>query len=116
MARRFRLIRDDHDTVNGPGEVAEGILFGSGKVAINWSARPQSLQTFDNMADLLSVQQRNGITRIQWLDSEDQPTPRIQASGLVKLQRASEVLSGMLGSHRARISEDQHSVVMVLQH
>jgi hypothetical protein len=116
MARRFVLIRDDHDTVNGPGAVAEGILFASGKVAINWTTRPQSVQMLDTMADLLTVQDRNGITRIKWLDADDQPAPRIETSGLARMQRMSSNLDAMLGSTRAVVTEEKHAVVMVLAH
>ena len=114
MAKRFLLIRDDHDSVNAPGAVAEGIMFQSGKVALNWIARPQSLQTFDSVADLMLIQERNQITRIQWLDLDD-AMPRIQASGVQRLQRAQEQLSVILGQTSGVIREEAHSMVFAVR-
>lgn len=115
MARRFLLVRDDHDVVNAPGAVAEGILFTSGKVAINWTARPQSLQTFDSMADLMAVQDRNGITRVQWMDQESHTLPRVMTPRSAKLQRLTEHLDAMLGAEHVQVREQNHAVMVVMQ-
>lgn len=118
MARRFVLIRDEHDSVNPPGIVAEGVVFDSSRVAINWTGKPYSTQVFDNMSDLMAVQKRNGVTRIQWVDTEQgEVTPR--SAGAPKLLAAREQLSVFLGrsstpgSHS--VSEDHGGVLVVLE-
>lgn len=117
MARRFLLVRDDHDVVNAPGAVAEGVLFTSGKVALHWRGHPQSIQTFDNMADLMAVQDRNGITRIQWLDQEIHDTPKVMTSRSAKLNRLSESIDAMLGQEPVTVRPGgQGSMLLVLHH
>ena len=103
MARRFVLIRDEHDGVNEPGVVAEGILFRSGKVSLNWVSHPHSVHTYDTLADLMMVQNKNGITRIQWIDSSDTEI-RVQSVGRQRLQSAQEHLGSILGQTLQRIS------------
>ena len=115
MARRFYLVRDDHDVVNAAGQVAEGILFSSGKVALNWKAKPSSLQTFDSMADLMTVQDRNGITRVQWLDQEPQAPTRVVPRS-EKLRRLDESLNAILGSESVQVRAEAHSVLVLAAH
>lgn len=115
MARRFYLVRDDHDVVNSAGQVAEGILFSSGKVALNWIAKPSSLQTFDSMADLMAVQDRNGITRVQWQDSEPQSTARVTPRS-EKLRRLDESMRAILGSEPVQVRSEGHSVLVLASH
>ena len=103
MARRFVLIRDEHDGVNKPGVVAEGILFQSGKVSINWTLHPHSVHTCDTLADLMIVQDKNGITRIQWIDGSEAMI-RVQSVGRQRLQSAQEHLGSILGQTIQRMS------------
>lgn len=103
MARRFVLIRDEHDGVNSPGVVAEGILFQSGKVSINWVSHPHSVHTYDTLADLMVVQNKNGITRIQWLDGSEMEV-RVQSVGRQRLQNAQEHLGSILGQAIQRVT------------
>lgn len=115
MARRFYLVRDDHDVVNAAGQVAEGILFSSGKVALNWKSKPSSLQTFDSMADLMAVQDRNGITRVQWLDQETQPPVRVVPRS-EKFRRLDESLHAIIGSERVHVRAEVGGVLVVAPH
>lgn len=108
-ARRFVLVRQDHDAVNPPGVVAEGIVFSSGRVALSWTTPPHSLQTFDNIADLMQVQAANHVTRIQWVDSSAQEV-KVRSPQAQKLQAAQEILAGMLGSTPVSIAEVRRGV------
>ena len=115
MARRFALIRDEHDPMNAPGVVAEGVVFASGKVALNWTTKPHSIQTFDSMADLMVVQRKNTITRIQWLDKEAHTgLPAARTAGIHRLHAAQDTLQAMLGKGQAEVNEEDHGVLIVL--
>jgi hypothetical protein len=97
MSRRFILVRDDCDGINEPGVVAEGVLFTCGKATLNWTTKPHSVQVFDTMNEVINIQRRNNMTRIQWVDSEVRDPERPRPSGLYKLQalqgRVSELMS-----------------------
>ena len=117
MARRFVLIRDEQDSINPPGIVAEGVVFDSTRVVINWTTKPYSTQVFDNLSDLLAIQKHNGVTRIQWVDATQDPiTPR--PHGAPKLRAAQEQLSVLLGRPQGghTVSADQGGVLVVLGH
>ena len=119
MARRFVLIRDEHDSVNPPGIVAEGVVFDSTRVAINWTTKPYSTQVFDNLSDLMAVQERNGVTRIQWVDTEQGAPVSVRPAGAQKLMAARDQLSVFLaqrnpsGAHPT-LSEADGGVLVVL--
>lgn len=119
MSRRFVLIRDAHDAVNPPGIVAEGVVFDSTRVAINWTTKPYSTQVFDNLPDLMAVQERNGVTRIQWIDTDQGAPVSVRPAGAQKLMAARDQLSVFLaqrnprGAHPA-LSEADGGVLVVL--
>ena len=119
MSRRFVLIRDEHDAVNPPGIVAEGVVFDSTRVAINWTTKPYSTQVFDNLPDLMAVQERNGVTRIQWIDTDQGAPVSVRPAGAQKLMAARDQLSAFLaqrnpsGAHPA-LSEADGGVLVVL--
>ena len=119
MARRFVLIRDEHDAVNPPGIVAEGVVFDSTRVAINWTTKPYSTQVFDNLPDLMAVQERNGVTRIQWIDTDQGAPVSVRPAGAQKLMAARDQLSAFLaqrnpsGAHPT-LSETDGGVLVVL--
>lgn len=119
MSRRFVLIRDEHDAVNPPGIVAEGVVFDSTRVAINWTTKPYSTQVFDNLPDLMAVQERNGVTRIQWIDTDQGAPVSVRPAGAQKLMAARDQLSVFLaqrnprGAHPA-LSEADGGVLVVL--
>jgi hypothetical protein len=69
--RRFVLVRsEDVSGVSGIGEVAQGVLFDTGKVVIAWTRTPSSIDIYDSVADLLAIHGHVGRTRIRWLDDE----------------------------------------------
>lgn len=107
MCRRFTLVRDEHDGINQPGVVAEGVVFESGKVALNWMQRPHSIQTFDTIADVIAVQRQNGVTRISWVDHRDnRPSETsVQKHGMEQLREARAALSGLLGEEHVLVSQ-----------
>ena len=119
MSRRFVLIRDAHDAVNPPGIVAEGVVFDSTRVAINWTTKPYSTQVFDNLPDLMAVQERNGVTRIQWIDTDQGAPVSVRPAGAQKLMAARDQLSVFLAQRnppgaRPALSEADGGVLVVL--
>jgi len=69
--RRFMLVRsEDISGVSGTGDVAEGVVFHTGKVVIAWTRQPSSIDIYDSVDDLLAIHGHGGRTRIRWLDDE----------------------------------------------
>ncbi len=69
--RRFVLVRsEDVSGVSGTGEVAQGVLFSSGKAVIAWIRTPTSIDIYDSLEDLLTIHGHAGRTRVRWLDGE----------------------------------------------
>jgi hypothetical protein len=112
MAKRFNLVRDDHDSHNEPGVVAEGVVFESGKVVINWTSKPSTIATYDSLADLMVIQNKNGITRIQWMDNTSGDA-RPRPAGIHKLRAVHEQLSEMLGRSPKEESGAHGDLVLV---
>ena len=110
MAKRFLMIRDDHDAVNEPGVVAEGVVFEAGGVAINWTTPPRSVQFFGSLADLLLIQKKNTITRIQWIDGTSRDPDRPRPSGVNRLEELREKLHGMMGGTEVSVSSGDRDV------
>jgi len=73
MARRFVLRRvEDVSGVSGTGDVAEGVVFRDGTVALRWlSAWPTSVVFHDRgMEAVDAVHGHSGKTQIVFLDEE----------------------------------------------
>jgi hypothetical protein len=71
--RRFLLIRIedvDPDQVSGTGIIAEGIVFGDGRVAMRWKTQYQSSAIYDGVDDLLAIHGHSGKTVLQFIDPE----------------------------------------------
>ncbi|RMD60455.1 hypothetical protein D6833_09585 [Candidatus Parcubacteria bacterium] len=67
--RRFVLVRHvDVSGVSGVGVVAEGVIFTSGRVAMQWRREPGALSVFSDIDALLSVHGHGGGTEIYWMD------------------------------------------------
>lgn len=96
MCKRFHLVRHQNDGVNDSGIAAEGVVFGTGRVALCWTGQPHSLQTFDSMADLMVVQDKNGITQVMWLDTEEPSKTRTYSPGAQRLRKSQEALKILL--------------------
>jgi hypothetical protein len=73
--RTFKFIRtEDVSGVSGTGEVAEGICFASGKVAISfYPVEPTfvaNVIVFNSMDDVEKIHGHDGSTTIQWDDEK----------------------------------------------
>lgn len=67
--RRFVLRRDeDHTGVSGVGDVAEGVQWSDGTVAIRWRGQQASTVVWSSLADADAVHGHGGSTRFMWLD------------------------------------------------
>ena len=72
--RRFVLQRDDDVTgVSGEGQVAEGVEFTDGSVALRWVSKwPTSVVFHDRgIKSVEEVHGHHGATQIVWLDEEE---------------------------------------------
>lgn len=70
--RRFVLRRtEDVSGVSGLGDVAEGILFSDGAVAIRWGGRHRSTVAWSSIEDVIAVNGHEGRTQVVWLDPEE---------------------------------------------
>jgi len=71
MMRRFYLERADDETgISGTGRVAEGVLFASGKVAIEWLTEPHNSVGLyvQGVEAVEAIHGHNGKTQIVWVD------------------------------------------------
>ncbi len=76
--RRFWLYRDEDETgISGCGPVAEGVLFGNGKVSITWRTEHTSVATYDDMKTVEAIHGHGGKTRVIWLDPLRDPQREI---------------------------------------
>jgi hypothetical protein len=77
----FKLVRDvDLTGLSGTGEVAEGVEFSDGTVAVRWAELPEDSENykrgvrattvlFQNIKAVLALHGHNGATRLVWDDS-----------------------------------------------
>lgn len=88
----FKLVRDrDVSGVSGTGEVADGVLWPDGAVAIRWRGERPSTVHYDRIEDVKHVHGHNGATRIVLVD----PSGRL---GRIAHAHRKEVLAGGLTS------------------
>lgn len=67
--RTFVLHRSVDETgVSGTGDVAEGVLFSDGKIALRWRTATASTTIFDDIAQVLAVHGHGGLSVIRWTD------------------------------------------------
>lgn len=65
--RTFHLERlVDVSHVSGTGRVAEGVMFGDGKIALHWESDHSSINIYSSIDDLLYVHSHSGATKIIW--------------------------------------------------
>ncbi|MEV6413886.1 hypothetical protein [Kribbella sp. NPDC051718] len=68
LPRTFELVRlVDHSGVSGPGLVAYGVQFPSGRVALHWHSNRPSTAAWDSVDDMLAVHGHGGDTILRWL-------------------------------------------------
>ena len=69
--RRFNVVRErDISGVSGVGNVAEGVLFTDGKVAMRWLTEHATTTFFDSLEDLILIHGHEGATRVEFIDQE----------------------------------------------
>ncbi len=71
MMRRFVLVRHrDVSGVSGTGVVAEGVVFSTGMVALQWLTNGiHSVAVHRSIEDVIQIHGHDGATSIQWVDS-----------------------------------------------
>jgi hypothetical protein len=68
--RRFVLHRtEDISGTSGVGEVAEGVRFTDGTVALRWTVELKSTAIYDSMDDLVKIHGHGGATTVEWTDT-----------------------------------------------
>ena len=76
--RTFQVVRDeDVSGVSGTGVIAEGVLFSSGKVFVNWISMHKIVEMADSVAEWEAVHGHEGRTKIVWDDeaADVEPEP-----------------------------------------
>lgn len=69
--RTFQLYRrEDATGVSGTGIVAEGVMFGDGRVALRWCVpgSPSFTNVGDSIDDVRAIHGHGGLTDIVWID------------------------------------------------
>lgn len=67
--RTFVLHRKEDETgISGTGDIAEGVEFSSGKVALNWITHKEipSVTIYDRLEQVLIIHGHDGKTVIEW--------------------------------------------------
>ena len=68
---RFYLNRTvDVSGISGEGRIAEGVVFSTGKVVLQWIAEYQSTAVYDSMEDLISIHGHEGSTQVEWVEAD----------------------------------------------
>lgn len=75
--RRFELVRNaDPWEVSGTGDVAHGVQFAVGVVALRWSCARPATSIWDCVDDLITVHRHGGSTIVRWVDECNADTLR----------------------------------------
>ncbi|SEI67648.1 hypothetical protein SAMN04488058_101314 [Deinococcus reticulitermitis] len=73
---RFVLERaEDVSGNSGTGAVAEGVIFGDGRVAMRWRRPPRTTQLYECIDDVTQLHGHEGRSRVVLLDSLDDASP-----------------------------------------
>ncbi len=74
LFRRFKLVRtEDVNGVSGVGDVAMGVEFPDGTVALRWAGGfPTSITAFDErgIESVIAIHGHEGRTQLVWLDGD----------------------------------------------
>lgn len=74
--RRFVLHRDkDVSGVSGTGDVADGVEFDDGSCVVYWRGVHRSLEHWQNWQECEEVHGHGGLTRVVFLDEEENVGP-----------------------------------------
>lgn len=70
--RTFTVYRKEDETgISGTGEVAEGIEFSDGTVAVHWLSHTASTGIYGNMKQFNTLHGHDGKTHIAWDDERN---------------------------------------------
>lgn len=68
-SKRFCMIRNtDVSGISGTGKVIEGVVFPSGKVALEWQTSTSSISIYDSIDDTVEIHGHDGATELIWID------------------------------------------------
>ena len=71
--KRFYLERTlDPVGISGTGVIAEGVVFSTGKVVLQWLTEYQSIGIYDSISDVLSIHGHNGTTSVVVIDVDQE--------------------------------------------
>lgn len=74
--RTFHLMRHEDETgISGTGNVAEGVEFSDGKVAMRWLTSTSSIAYYDNADDVITIHGHGGKTEIRWDENGTESGP-----------------------------------------
>jgi hypothetical protein len=66
--KTFILHRKEDETgISGIGDVAEGIQFNSGEVAMKWSTDTSSIAIYKSIEDVITLHGHQGRTEVRWV-------------------------------------------------
>lgn len=64
----FKLVRSiDVSGVSGVGEIAEGVEFHDGQIALSWLGTYHTVELLHSMDDLIAIHGHSGSTEVKWL-------------------------------------------------
>lgn len=67
--RTFVLQRKEDETgISGTGVVAEGVLFSTGRVVLNWVTGYSSVGVYDNLEQMIAIHGHGGKTVVEWVE------------------------------------------------
>lgn len=67
--RAFKLIRtEDVSGVSGTGEIAEGVEFENGQVALHWLSQYDTIGIYANLHNVEKIHGHDGRTKVTWIE------------------------------------------------
>lgn len=73
--KTFRLVRSaDISGISGIGNVAEGVEFENGQVALHWLSQYDTIGIYSNMHNVLKIHGHDGKTEVVYDTDSDIPT------------------------------------------
>lgn len=68
--RTFKLVRkEDKSGVSGTGEVAEGVEFENGQVALHWLSMYDTIGIYSNIHNVVKIHGHEGATTVVYDDT-----------------------------------------------
>lgn len=68
--RAFKLVRtEDVSGISGTGDIAEGVEFENGQVALHWLSQYDTIGIYSNLHNVEKIHGHDGKTKVVWLNS-----------------------------------------------